>query len=166
MTEENKSRIEIETYWWNKELFHWRNKQMWLDEKEAQNVLSDFKLYWTLTYFSFCCYWLVSISAFASSVVIPLGIRCSSVGLKYFAITVVIKKCKSIIKKKKKKHGKIVLLSVRTKLNTIEVLISGALMYSYISHEEFFLANNVLKENHDVKEDTKNLKTSIVQQRF
>ena len=29
----------------------------------------------------------VSISAFASSVVIPLGIRCSSVGLKFFAIT-------------------------------------------------------------------------------
>ena len=108
----------------------------------------------------------VSISAFASSVVIPLGIRCSSVGLKFVAITVVIKKCKSIIKKQKKKHGKIVLLSVRIKLNTIEVLISGALMYSYISHKKFFLANNVLKENHDVKEDTKNLKTSIVQQRF
>ena len=108
----------------------------------------------------------VSISPFASSVVIPLGIRCSSVGLKFVAITVVIKKCKSIIKKQKKKHGKIVLLSVRIKLNTIEVLISGALMYSYISHKKFFLANNVLKENHDVKEDTKNLKTSIVQQRF
>ena len=52
------------------------------------------------------------------------------------------------------------------KLNTIKVLISGALMYSYISHEEFFLANNVLKEDHYGKEDTKNLKTSIVQQRF
>ena len=45
-------------------------------------------------------------------------------------------KYKSIIKKKKKKHNKIVLLGKDT-LNTIEVLISKALIDSYISHEEF-----------------------------
>ena len=37
-----------------------------------------------------------------------------------------IKKYKSIIKKKKKKHDKVVLLA-KTKLNSIEVLISNAL---------------------------------------
>ena len=41
---------------------------------------------------------------------------------------------KSIIKKKKKCHDKIVLLG-KTKLNNIEILISKALFDSYIIHE-------------------------------
>ena len=48
------------------------------------------------------------------------------------------------MQKKKKKHGKIVLLA-RTKLNTIEILISRALADSYISHDEFILSHIVLK---------------------
>ena len=47
-------------------------------------------------------------------------------------------------KKKKKKHDKIVLLG-KDKLNTIEVLISKALVDSYISHDEFVSVNNVLR---------------------
>ena len=61
----------------------------------------------------------VSTSAFASLVGIPVGIAISAVGLKTFAITAGIKKYKSIIKKKGKKHDKIV-LSRKTKLNTIK----------------------------------------------
>ena len=53
---------------------------------------------------------------------------------------------KSIIRKKRKKHYKIVLLS-KSKLNNIEVLISKALIDSVISHDEFVLINNALKEN-------------------
>ena len=56
-----------------------------------------------------------------------------------------IKKYKSIIKKKKKKHDKIVPLG-RDKLNTIEVLISKALIDSYIIHNELVSVNNVLRE--------------------
>ena len=41
--------------------------------------------------------------------------------------------CKSITKKKKKKHDKIILIS-KSKLNRIEVLISKALINSVISH--------------------------------
>ena len=52
----------------------------------------------------------VSISAFTSLVGAPVGIASSAVGLKIRAITVGIKKCKLIIKKKRKKHGKIALL--------------------------------------------------------
>ena len=48
-----------------------------------------------------------------------------------------IKKYKSIIKKKKKKHDKIVLL-VKYKLNSIEVLISKALIDSVIVMMNFF----------------------------
>ena len=66
-----------------------------------------------------------------------------------------IKKYKSIIKKKKKKHDKIVLLA-KSKVSSIEVLISKALTDSNISHEEFVLINNVLKEFYDMKEEIKN----------
>ena len=65
-----------------------------------------------------------------------------------------IKKYKSIIKKKKKKHDKIVLLG-KDKINTIEVLISKALIDSYISHDEFVSVNNVKRECNEMKEETK-----------
>ena len=56
----------------------------------------------------------------------------------------------SITKKKKKKHDKIV-LSAKSKLNTIEVFISKALIDSYISYDEFVLLNNALREYDDMK---------------
>ena len=79
----------------------------------------------------------VSIFTFTSSVSIPIGIMSSAVGLKICAITAGIKKYKSIIKKKNKKHEKIVLLA-KTKSNSIKVLISRTLIDSnYISLNEF-----------------------------
>ena len=75
----------------------------------------------------------ISISSFASLLGIPIGITSSAIGLKICAITAGIKKYKSIIKKKKKKHDKIVLLA-KSKLNSIEVLISKVLIVSNISH--------------------------------
>ena len=50
----------------------------------------------------------LSISDFASLIGIPIGIRSSIVRLKLCAITAGIKKYKSIIDKKKKKHDTIV----------------------------------------------------------
>ena len=52
----------------------------------------------------------VSISAFASLAFVLVGIKSFTVGTDIYAITAGIKKYNSIIKKKKKKHGKIVLL--------------------------------------------------------
>ena len=69
----------------------------------------------------------VLISAFTSLVVVPVGITSSAVAIKMYATTAGIKKYKSIIKKKKKKHDEIVLPG-KAKLNTIEVLISNRLM--------------------------------------
>ena len=63
----------------------------------------------------------------------------SAIGLKICAITAGIKQYKSIIKKKK--HEKIVLLA-ETKLNSIEVLISKALINLYINHDESVLVNS------------------------
>ena len=62
----------------------------------------------------------ISFSSFASLLGIPIGITSSAIGLKICAITAGIKKYKSIIKKKKKKHDKIVLLA-KSKLSIIEV---------------------------------------------
>ena len=64
-----------------------------------------------------------SISLFASVVGVPVGIASSAVEIRIFAITAGIKKYKSFFKKNREKHDKIVLLA-KTKLNTIEVLIS------------------------------------------
>ena len=101
----------------------------------------------------------VSISAFVSLVAIPVGITSSAVGIKTCAITAKTKKYKSIIKKKKK-HDKIVLLG-KDKLNTIEVLISKALIDSYLSHDELVSVNNVSREYNEMKEEIKNPQTSV-----
>ena len=53
----------------------------------------------------------ISASTFASLLSIPIGFTSSAIGLKFCAITAEIKKYKSIIKRKKKKHDKIVLLA-------------------------------------------------------
>ena len=105
----------------------------------------------------------VSISTFTSVIDIPIGITSSPIGLKICAIAAGIKKYKSIIKKKKKKHDKIVLLA-KSKLKRIEILISKTLTNSNISHDEFVSINNVLKEYEEIKEETKNLKTESVLQ--
>ena len=82
------------------------------------------------------------ISAFASLVGVSIGITSSALGLKDCLITAGIKKCKSIIKKKK--HDKILSLS-KSKLNSLELSISKALIDSSISYDQFVLINNVLK---------------------
>ena len=48
---------------------------------------------------------------------------------------------------------------VKFKLNSLEALISKVLINSNISHDEFVLINNVLKEYDDMKEEIKNLNT-------
>ena len=81
----------------------------------------------------------VSISAFASFV-ISIGIMSSAIELKICVITAEIKRYVNK-KKKKKKHDRIVLLA-KSKLNSMEVLISKVLIDSNISHDEFVFINN------------------------
>ena len=96
----------------------------------------------------------VSIFDFTSLVGIPIRIARSVIRLKIYVITAGIIKYKSIIKKRKKEDGKIVLLT-KFKLKRIEVLTSKALVDSNISHDEFVLINNVLKELNDMREEIK-----------
>ena len=47
----------------------------------------------------------------------------------------------------------------KSKLDRKEILISKSLIDSVISHDEFVLINNVLKQYNEMKEEIKNLKT-------
>ena len=91
----------------------------------------------------------VSISAFVS-----LGITSSAIGLKVCAMPVRIKKYEPTNKKKKRKHGKMLLLA-KSKLNSTEVLISKALIVSNISHDQFVLMYKMLKRLYDIKKEIK-----------
>ena len=77
---------------------------------------------------------------------IPIRITSSTIGLKICAIAAGVN---SLIKRKKKKHNKIV-LSAKSK-NTMQVLISKTLIDSIISHDKFVLINNVQKEYGNLK---------------
>ena len=79
----------------------------------------------------------ISISTFASLLGIPIGIKT---GLKISTITAGIKKHKSIIRK-----NKLLVLLARTNLICTKVLIFKSLIDSYISHDNFVLVNNMLK---------------------
>ena len=58
-----------------------------------------------------------------------------------------------MIKNKKKNHDKIVLLG-KDKINIFEVIIFKSLINSYVSHNEFVLVNNVLREFNEMEKDT------------
>ena len=80
----------------------------------------------------------LSIASYATVVGIPVGIAGSSLTL-IFTIGMGISISKSLLKvtkKRKKKYNKIIALA-KSKLNTIETLLSSALNDSKISHEEF-----------------------------
>ena len=47
----------------------------------------------------------------------------------------------------------------KSKSNSLEVLISKALIDLVISHDEFVLVNSVSNEYNEMKEEIKNLKT-------
>ena len=58
------------------------------------------------------------------------------------------------------------LIKTRIQLNSIEFLVSTALIDSNISHGEFILTNDVLKEYEQMKEEIENWKTESVYWRF
>ena len=84
----------------------------------------------------------VSIISFTSIVGAPVGIASASFTLIFSLTTGIVKKLLNITRNKKKKHDKILMLA-KSKLNSIETLISQALIDMDISHEEFV---TILKE--------------------
>ena len=82
----------------------------------------------------------------------------STIGLNISTTIAKIKKYKSIIKKKKKKHDEIALLS-KTNLDCIKGSISSSLTESYIEHN-YFLLIDVLREYDNMKEEINKLENS------
>ena len=100
----------------------------------------------------------VSFSAFSLLVCVAVGIKSFKVRLKICPITTGIKKYKSIIKKKKNMHDKMLL--DKDKFNTNEGIISEAFINSYIRRDEFVSVINVVTEYNEMKKEIKNSKTS------
>ena len=77
----------------------------------------------------------VSIFPFTSVIGAPIGIASASFTLGFSLTTGIIKKLLNTTRKKKKKHDQILMLA-KSKFNSIETLISQALIDMDISHEE------------------------------
>ena len=85
---------------------------------------------------------MLSIASHAAIVNIPVGITGASLTLIFTISTGISKSLLKVNKKRKKKHNKIIALA-KSKLNTIDMLLSSALNDSKISHEEF---TNIITE--------------------
>ena len=97
----------------------------------------------------------VSIISFTSVVGAPVGIASASFTL-IFALTIgIIKKLLGTTRNKKRKHDKTFMLA-KSKLNSIETLISQALNDIEISHEEFV---TIFKEKDKYEKMKKNLRS-------
>ena len=97
----------------------------------------------------------VSIMSFTSIVGAPVGIASVSFTLIFSLTTGIVKKLLNITRNKKKKHDKILMLA-KSKLNSIETLISQALIDMEISHEEFIA---ILKERDKYEKMEDNLRS-------
>ena len=84
----------------------------------------------------------VCIISSASVVGAPVEITSTSFTLIFSLTTVIIKKLLSITRNKKKKHDKILMLA-KSKLDSIETLVSQFLIDMEISHEEL---NAIIRE--------------------
>ena len=106
----------------------------------------------------------VSIISFTSIIGAPIGIASSSFTLIFSITTGIIKKLLGATKKKNKMHDQILMLA-KSKFNSIETLISQALIDLDISHKEFIMIlnekdkyermkYNLISENGDEKQET------------
>ena len=99
----------------------------------------------------------LSIASQATVIGIPAGITGASFTLRFTIGTGVSKSLLTVTKKRKEKHNKIIALA-KTKLNTIDTLLSSALNDSKISHEEF---NNIITEKNIYENIKENIKNTI-----
>ena len=84
----------------------------------------------------------MSIISFTSIVGAPVGIASATLTLFVSLTAGIVKKLRNITRNKKKKHDKIPMLA-KSKLNSIETLVTQALIDMEINHEEFII---ILKE--------------------
>ena len=101
---------------------------------------------------------ILSIASHATVVGIPVGLAGASLTVVFSLTTGIVKKLLNVTrKKKKKKHNKIVMVA-KSKLNSIETLMSQALIDLDISHEEFETIVNEKEKYEKMKESIRNTK--------
>ena len=95
----------------------------------------------------------VSKCSHASVAGAPIGIASAGISIVFASATGITKKLLKTTRNKKKKHDKILMLA-KSKLNSIESLISRALIDMDINHEEYI---TILKE----KDKYENMKENV-----
>ena len=134
----------------------------YFDEEINQGKLCSKKLNKDLTVFDYIDKILIALSqtsggvsiiSFTSVAGAPVGIESASFTLNFSLTTGIIKKLLGTTRNKNKKHDKILMLA-KSKLNSVETLISQALIDMEISHEEFV---SILKE----KDKYEKMKTNL-----
>ena len=140
---------EIENY------FHQEIKQRKLCSKKLIKYVATFDYIGKILIFLDATSGGVSIILFTSVVGAPVGIASAILPSIFSPTTGIIKKLLSITRNKKEKHDKILMLA-KSKLNSIETLISQALIDMEISHEEFI---TILKEKDKYEKMKENLRS-------
>ena len=100
----------------------------------------------------------ISIISFTSVIGVHAGLASASFTLVFSLATGIIKILLKVIRKKKKKHNKIVMVA-KSKLNCIETQMSQALIDLDISHEEFKTIVNEEEKYEQMKENIRNIKS-------
>ena len=98
----------------------------------------------------------VSIISFTSAVGAPVGIASASFTLIFSLTTGIIKKLLSITRSKKKKHDKILMLA-KSRLNSIETLVSQKMIGMEKNHEKFVTILKKEDKYEKMKENVKNI---------
>ena len=102
----------------------------------------------------------ISIISFASNVGVPAGIASANFTLVFTPLTAgIIKELFQIARNKNEKHNKIAMLP-KSKLNSIETLISLALIDLAISHEKFKIIVKEKQKYEKMKEIIRMMKSS------
>ena len=99
----------------------------------------------------------LSIASQATVIGIPVGITGVSLNLIFTIGTGISKPFLTVTKKGKKKHNKIIALA-KSKLNTIDTLLSSALNDSKRSHDDF---TNIITEKNIYENIKENIKNTI-----
>ena len=99
----------------------------------------------------------ISIASLSTVTGIPVGITSASLNLAFSLCIGLLKKLLKATRNKKKKHNKIVMLA-RSKLNSIEIKISEALINNEIGHEDFITIINEERNYREIKESIRMMK--------
>ena len=99
----------------------------------------------------------ISIISLTNVIGISAGVISAGLTIVFSLTTGIIKKLLKETRKKKKKHSKIIMLA-KSKLNSIETLMSQVLIDLEISHEEFKTIVNEKEKYDQMKESIRNKK--------